>query len=48
MYFSFKLIHRGNSSVQDLAQRKGEKNQEFVHKGADTIIAYDKQRLGTS
>ena len=43
MYFSFKLIHRGNSSVQDLAQRKGAKNQEFVHKGADTIIAYDKQ-----
>ena len=48
MYFSFKLIHRGNSNVQDLAQRKGEKNQEFVDKEADTIIAYDKQRLGAS
>ena len=48
MYFSFKLIHRGNSNVKDLAQRKGEKNQEFVDKEADTIIAYDKQRLGAS
>ena len=48
MYFSVKLIHRDNSNVQDSAQRKGEKNQEFVHKEADTIIAYDKQRLGAS
>ena len=48
MYFSFKLIHRDNGSVQDLAQRKGEKNQEFVRKNADTIRAYDKQRLGAS